>query len=168
MTDQKNFDKVADKFLCVDKDVLQDLTSRIANGEFVKANNEAEQLCFSLLGDLQYASKKTKGSISSKKIMQSELWSLATHIGAPTWYITMSPCDHKHPLCIYFADTNEKFDVPLRNAQLRRELLGQNPVAGARFFDYIVKLFLKHIVGDDTVNSGLFGPVSGYYCTVEQ
>ncbi|KAJ3935822.1 MAG: hypothetical protein NXY57DRAFT_1046468 [Lentinula lateritia] len=83
---------------------------------------------------------KTQGSISSKKTMQSEIWSLINHIGGPSWYVTLTPCDFKHPICIYHADTKHKFDCRL--------LLSNNPVAGP--------------------NGGLFGPTSGYYCTVEQ
>ncbi|KAJ3817836.1 hypothetical protein F5880DRAFT_1626204 [Lentinula raphanica] len=98
MADSNKFDAISDRFLSVDKKTLKDLSSRMAAGEHVKPANEEEQLCFNLLGDLSYASSKTQGSISSKKIMQSEIWSLVNHIGAPTWYITLSPCDHKHPI----------------------------------------------------------------------
>ncbi|KAJ3963445.1 hypothetical protein EV361DRAFT_813388, partial [Lentinula raphanica] len=168
MADSNKFDAISSRFLSLDKKVLQNLTSRMAGGEHVRPQNEAEQLCFNLLGDLTYASSKTQGSISSKKVMQSEIWSLINHIGAPSWYITISPCDHKHPLCIYYADTNEKFDVPLRTLTECRSLVGGNPVANARFFDHLIQVFIKCVLGMDKSDGGLFGPISGYYCTVEQ
>ncbi|KAE9386535.1 hypothetical protein BT96DRAFT_1084039 [Gymnopus androsaceus JB14] len=49
---------------------FQDLASRMANGEYVKPCNDAETQCSALLSDLNYASNKTEGSISSKKNMQ--------------------------------------------------------------------------------------------------
>ncbi|KAJ3963587.1 hypothetical protein EV361DRAFT_1029230 [Lentinula raphanica] len=128
---------ISSRFMSVDKKVLQDLTNRMAGEKF-----------------------KTQGSMSSKKIMQSEIWSLINHIGAPTWYITISPCDHKHPICIYYADTNEKFDC--------RALVGGNPVANARFFHFLIQVFIKYVIAIETDDGGLFGPTSGYYCTVEQ
>ena len=29
--------------------------------------------------------------------------------GAPSWYITLSPADNKHPISLYNADTQEEF-----------------------------------------------------------
>ncbi len=47
-------------------------------------------------------------------------------------------------------------------------LLQGIPVAGARFFHKMVELFLKHVLGVDSEESGLFGKPSAYYGTVEQ
>ncbi|KAE9408396.1 hypothetical protein BT96DRAFT_1103398 [Gymnopus androsaceus JB14] len=63
--------------------------------------------------------------------MQSEIWSLINHIGGPTWYVTIAPCDFKHPICIYFADDKEEFSVPLRAPSVCFSLVGNNPVAAA-------------------------------------
>jgi hypothetical protein len=36
--------------------------------------------------------------------MRNEVWSLIAFKGAPSWFITFSPVDNNHPLCLYFAD----------------------------------------------------------------
>jgi hypothetical protein len=55
----------------------------------------------------------------------------------------------------------------------RARLVCQNPVAGARFFDFAVQMFLTDVLGVQvragSVNrEGFYGPTSGYYGTVEQ
>ena len=36
------------------------------------------------------------------------------------------------------------------------------------FFDFMVRIFIKHILGVGTEHKGLYGSTSGYYGTVEQ
>ncbi|KIK54045.1 hypothetical protein GYMLUDRAFT_249815 [Collybiopsis luxurians FD-317 M1] len=162
LANSKQFNDISSQLLSVDQSVLQELTSRMAAGEFVKPSNESEQKCFALLRDLDQGSSKTKGSVYSKRIMQHEIWSLVTHIGGPTWYFTMAPCNFKHPLCIYYADTKQKFDVPLQTNWEHQKLLSHNPAAAARFFHFMVTLFLDIVVGTEQV-LGLFGPTAAYY-----
>ncbi|KAF5344629.1 hypothetical protein D9757_013899 [Collybiopsis confluens] len=168
LANSNKIDDISARLLTVDKNELQTLASNMANGKFVKPTTDSERQCFALLRDLEQGSKKTKGSISSKKEMQREIWSLTTHIGGPSWYFTLTPCDYKHPLCIYYADTNDVFDVPLRTSTERRLALSNNPAAGARFFHFMVTLFLDVVIGDVVDNVGILGPTAAYYCTVEQ
>ncbi|KZP09983.1 hypothetical protein FIBSPDRAFT_759166, partial [Athelia psychrophila] len=51
---------------------------------------------------------------------------------------------------------------------VRRRLIADNPVAGARFFHYVVQTFLECVLGVDAKEVGLFGKTSAYYGTVEQ
>jgi hypothetical protein len=74
-----------------------------------------------------------------KKHMQNEIWSLIAYLGAPLWYITLSPVDNRHPICLYFADTKEEFHLFLLAEDVRYCLIAENPVAGARFFDFMVR-----------------------------
>ncbi|KZT18051.1 hypothetical protein NEOLEDRAFT_1028074, partial [Neolentinus lepideus HHB14362 ss-1] len=46
--------------------------------------------------------------------------------------------------------------------------IANNPVAGARFFDMMAKLFIKHVLGVDSPYDGLYGKTSAYYGTVKQ
>jgi hypothetical protein len=69
-------------------------------------------------------------------------------MGAPMWYITLSPADNKHPLCIYFSDNKESFDLKLSYSDDERFcLIANNPVAGARFFHFMVDMFIVHVLG---------------------
>jgi len=77
-------------------------------------------------------------------------------LGAPSWYITLSPADNKHPICLYFADNKERLDVELiRSEDERYRLIANNPVVG---------------VGAESNSNdlGAYGKTAGYYGTVEQ
>ena len=98
---------------------------------------------------------------------------MMTYLGAPSWYITLSPADNKHPICLYFADNKEKLDFELsRSEDERYRLIANNPVAGAHFFHFMVQMFIKHVLGvsaeTTTDHPGAYGKTAGYYGTVEQ
>ena len=121
--------------LNVNQDVLQNIAQRMSSGEIVKPSSKDEVDCFQLIRDLNHIDGKVSGSITSKRYMRSEIWSMITYMGAPAWYITLSPADNKHPICLYFADDKEKLDIKLmRPADKRYRLIAKNPIAGARFF----------------------------------
>ncbi|KAJ3826645.1 hypothetical protein F5880DRAFT_1622134 [Lentinula raphanica] len=82
VANSKKFDDITSR-------LLSDLASRIAGVD--------ESTCFDLIRDINY---------SSSRNMQHEIWSLITHLGGPSWYFTLAPCDMKHPICI-----NEKSPV---------------------------------------------------------
>ena len=100
--------------------------------------------------------------------MRNEIWSLVSYLGAPSWFITFAPADVKHPLALYYADTNQKFLPKFRDQNKRLRLIANNPVAGARFFKIMVDLFIEHVLGVTKDRGGLYGDTSGYYGTVEQ
>ena len=41
---------------------------------------------------------------------------MISHLGAPSWFITLSPADNQHPICLYYADENIEFKPNLRSA----------------------------------------------------
>ena len=128
-----NFDNIANRLLSVNQDVLNDLAKRMSIREVIKPSTDDECTCFQLIRDLDHIDGKVDGSITSKKHMQNEIWSMMIYLGAPSWYVTLSPADNKHPICLYFADTKEKFDFELiRSEDERYRLIANNPVAGAR------------------------------------
>ena len=113
LADKKNFDTIAERLLTVNQEVLQNLAKRMSKGETVKPSTNDEQACFQLIRDLDSVDGRVSGSITSKKYMRSKIWSMIVYKGAPVWYITLSPADNKHPICLYFADNKEKLDVEL-------------------------------------------------------
>ena len=108
-------------------------------------------------------------STISKKFMRSEIWSLTYQLGAPLWYITLSPADIQHSICIYFADTKETFSPEMPGYDVQIRLVCQNPVADARFFHYMVQAFVEDVLHVNKENQpGFYGPTSGYYGTVKK
>lgn len=82
--------------------------------------------------------------------------------------MTFTPSDIDNPVALYMVDTDEKFEIKIRSKELKLRLNAKNPVGGARFFDFIVKAFIRHILGFGKESGGIFGKVSAYYGTVEQ
>src|ERR1700678_4030708 len=95
---QCRFGDIADRLLNVDQKVLADLTEKLAKGEYIKPATEAEKSCFQVIHDLDHVSGKMHGSTTSKKYMRNEIWSLINFVGAPYWYITLSPAEKLWPI----------------------------------------------------------------------
>ena len=168
LTKMKKFSQVAERILKLNLEVLQKIAERLRGGEHVIPKTDEEKNCYTVLSDVDYVSKNVSGSITNKKYMRNEIWSLIAFKGAPTWFITFAPADIKHPLCLYYAGEKLKFAPSFLNPDERYTLIAHNPVSGARFFHYVVNMFIKHVLGMDSQLPGLFGHTTAYYGTVEQ
>jgi hypothetical protein len=156
--------------MTLDKSVLEDLTNRMMKGERVRPETDAEKACFKVLTDIDAVGGHVKGSLTSKKFMRNDVWSLISYIGAPSWFLTLSPADINHPICIYFADKNISFkpEIYFKKADEAYQLVTSNPVAAARFFHIMCENFIKHVLGVGMNHPGYFGETEAYYGTVEQ
>ncbi|TFK62683.1 hypothetical protein BDN72DRAFT_730871, partial [Pluteus cervinus] len=168
IADIKNVQEMSDRLLNVDLKTVSSLAIRFQKGENVKPQTENEKACFQIIKDLDHVNAHVQGSTTSKKFMRNEIWSLIAAKGAPSWYITLSPTDVKSPIAFYYADTNEKFTIPKLHYNDKLRTISKNPVASARFFHFMVTLFLKHILGVNSSHDGVYGKTSAYYGTVEQ
>ena len=168
LAEKPKFEDISMRLMDLDQNVLEDIIQRMNKDEHVKPETEEEQLCFQVLKDLDHIGGQVKGSVTSKKYMRNEIWSLISYFGAPSWFITFSPADSKHPICLYFADTKEKFSPVLREDNERFRLVAKNPVASARFFHFMCEMFIKHVLGVGQKHSGIYGNTDAYYGTVEQ
>ena len=168
LVDQKRFGNISQRFMNVNWSVMDELANKMKDGEHVTPETDAEKSCFQLIKDLDAISGKMHGSTTSKKYMHSEIWSLINFLGAPSWYITLSPADIQHPICIYFAGTDEEFKPKIIPYDERMRSVCRNPVAGAQFFHFMVETFIEDILGIEASHRGLYGDTAGYYGTVEQ
>ena len=168
MAEKRSFGNITKRLLELDQTVLTDITTRMVKGEHVKPETDEEKNCFQVLRDLDPVAGKVSGSTTTKKYMRNEIWSLIAHRGAPSWYITLSPADLKHPVCIYWAESKEKFEPNFMTYSERVSLICRNPAAAARFFHFIVETFIAEVLGVDADHRGLYGDTSAYYGTVEQ
>ncbi|PPQ65718.1 hypothetical protein CVT26_000335 [Gymnopilus dilepis] len=164
-----DFPDIAERLSQLNPNVLVDIAGRMLSGEIVKPSTDAERLCFKLLGDIDHVGGHVQGSLTTKKQRRNELWSLMASKGAPMWFITFSPADVKHPLCLYYAGKQVDFqpEVVLPPEE-RKRLISQNPVAAAKFFHFMVQAFIRHILGMKDDQEGLFGKTDAYYGMVEQ
>ncbi|KAF8576522.1 hypothetical protein K439DRAFT_1246801, partial [Ramaria rubella] len=129
------------------------------NNEMVKAVTVEEKAFYQLLNDLDHVSALEQPESSCG----NECWSLLAYLGAPTWYITFAPADVKHPIALYLAAHKEKIRPVLNTEDAHYKLIADNPVASARFFNILVQAFLKHVLGHNEKEAGLYGWSSGYY-----
>jgi Helitron helicase-like domain at N-terminus/PIF1-like helicase len=163
------FANISERILNVNISTVESLAKRMEQGERIVPDTADEKLCFQLIKDLDHVGAHVKGSMTSKKFMRNELWSLISFMGAPSWFITFAPADNKHPICLYFADTQETFNPDqMRDHDTRYRLIANNPVAGARFFHFMCNQFIKHVLGVGEEHRGIYGDTTAYYGTVEQ
>ena len=168
LVDQRRFEHISHRIMNVHWPTLNELAKRLETGEHVTPKTDSEKACFHILSDLDAISGKMHGSTTSKKYMRNEIWSLINCLGAPYWYITLSPADIMHPICIYFAGSEEEFTPNLLAYDERLRLVCRNPVAGARFFHFMIQTFISDVLGVGADHPGFYGQTSGYYGTVEQ
>ncbi|KZT03006.1 uncharacterized protein LAESUDRAFT_660460, partial [Laetiporus sulphureus 93-53] len=170
LTERRNFHEVADRVLSVKPDVLQRLVDRGKDGVYLRPVDEDEEKCFELISILDYVAGHVDGSSAKRKQLRNEIQSLIIARNVPLFFITFSPVDINHPLCLYYCgQTIDIFDpcsLYPRYAE-RLHLIADNPVACARFFDFMVNSFITHILRIGSDNDGLFGRTSAYYGTVE-
>ncbi|KAF8988957.1 hypothetical protein BDZ89DRAFT_891371, partial [Hymenopellis radicata] len=169
LTAKPKFSEVSKRLLNLNQDTLQHVTEIMKSEGTFSPKTQDEKDCFQVLHDIDLVAGKVQGSLTSKKYMRSELFALMASEGAPSWYITVTPADFEHPLCLYWAETNETFTpdhiLPIQAQKLH---VTQNPVAAARFFNFMIETFIKYILGVDSSTRGAYGDMAWYYGTVEQ
>ena len=131
LAEKSKFQAITDRLLNLDQTVLNTLIDKISGGDYVAAETDEEKNCFQVIKDLDHIAGSVKGSMTSKKYMHNEIWSLVNHCGAPSWYITLSPADVKHPICLYYAGTDTKFEPSILDESDRIRCICKNPVASA-------------------------------------
>ncbi|EEB88754.1 hypothetical protein MPER_13236 [Moniliophthora perniciosa FA553] len=170
LADKASFEPISQRLMNLDERVMRNVADRMASGERVVPTSEAEKACFKVLTDLDRVAGKVSGSTTTKKYMRNEVWALISHRGAPSWYITVSPADSQSPISLYYADGDEEctLAMPCLNSDQRIRLICENPVAAARFFNFMVTVLLEDILGYKSEHRGLYGEHVGHYGVVEQ
>ncbi|KAL1940974.1 hypothetical protein VTO73DRAFT_7610 [Trametes versicolor] len=170
LTNRNNFATVADKILALDREALDNIIERGSDGEYVRPETDAEKACFELISVVDHVAGHVSGLNTSRKYQRNEIKSLIMAKGMPLFFITFAPADLKNPLCLYYCGENvDLFDhLPrLRSADDRRRAIANHPAGAARFFDFLVKTFVRVILRYGQKDDGLFGPTEAYYGTVE-
>ncbi|KAJ7143400.1 hypothetical protein C8R43DRAFT_841270, partial [Mycena crocata] len=166
---RSNFPAIVRRLRAVNPVVAGSIADRIVKKEKVTPANEAEQVCFDLIKDLDGAAGHVTGSVTSKKYQRNEIWSTVSFFNAPTsWFVTIAWSDLHHPIALYYAQTNSVFRPNLRTYNERNKLMSKNLVAAARFFHFMVQAFISDVLGWNKEERGIFGHTNAYYATVEQ
>ncbi|KAF9050081.1 hypothetical protein BJ165DRAFT_1414089 [Panaeolus papilionaceus] len=130
MVKRKNFQAIASSITELDATDLTVISERLRDPKAKKCpENAGEQGWFRILDQIEYVGSHVGGSLAARKYQRNEVWSLISFQGTPNWFVTISPVDSKHPLCIYFADQDLEFKPDLRSSSDRLLLVTRNPVA---------------------------------------
>lgn len=78
------FHNIANRISNLDEAVLENVSTCLSNGESVIPTSQAEKDCFQLFNDLDHVAYKVQGSLTSKKYMHNEMYSLMAAEGAPS------------------------------------------------------------------------------------
>lgn len=166
MTEKSNIDTVVEKIMSIDSSALDSIIARGQDVNFVRPETDAERACFELIQMVDQVNHYVPGSATHRKYQRNEIKSMIMQLGVPFWFITFSPTDFKHPLCLYYCGMKIdllSYDQSLPDYQKRMFAIAENPVACARFFDRIVNTFLVEILSYGKSDMGLFGPTESYY-----
>ncbi|PBK66200.1 hypothetical protein ARMSODRAFT_989545 [Armillaria solidipes] len=147
LADKNKFAAVADRLLNADQDIMEDMARRMADGEHVRPETDKEKQCMQIICDLDGVAGNVKGTKMTRMYMNNEIWSLISAKGASSWYITLSPVDTRHPLSIYYTLQHGKLEQI--NALPKNECTWKiidNPVAAARFFNFVCNLFIEEVL----------------------
>ena len=136
--------------------------------DHIISETEPKRLCFQLLKDINAIAGRMHGSTTSKKVMLNKIWLLVSFLGAPSWYIMLSPADIQHPLCVYYAGTQTESRPIIVPYDDHMRSVCANPVASAWFFHFMVETFIADVLGINASHHGFYSDTGGYYSTVEQ
>jgi hypothetical protein len=132
-----------------------------------------------LLNQLMQATSVANGMVRGSREYvtrrRSEIMGLFVSNGAPTFFITINPDDTKHPLMLslWCGATGTRLDIPMRDGfvryhQRRLQIISEDPVLQALFFDTIFSAVIDIVFGfDKEPKVGVLGEVSAYYAVLE-
>ena len=163
----ESFDRIVERLFKMDDTTLQQIIEQLKSGQRTALNDDQKE-AFRLLADMDFVSSRVDGSVTNRRRMRNQIWSLSFDLGPPSWFITYAPADENHPIAVYYADTDQTYYPAVYTKDKRHKMIGENPVAGARFFKFMTDLFIRHVLGHGLKRRGIYGQTSGYYGTVEQ
>lgn len=155
------------------KETLFNMTTQDIEEAIVQkiSGNYSHKITSAIYQSMKIISKVAPFSQISKRQNLQELYSTLVNKGSPSFYLTMTPDETKHPLAYVLQLQNpQEFDFQkdycmLTNKHHRQEMARENPVACSLFFHKIVSEILQNFC--NTSEKGLFGEVSAYYGMVE-
>lgn len=170
VTEKRHFDNVVERILDLDTSTLNQLIQRGQENGYIVAETEEEKKCCRILPLIEHASAGVEGSFTQRKYQRHEIKSVVYEKGLPIFFITFAPVDFKNPICLHYCSRDISISplAPATEAAADRiRAIAANPVACARFFDVMVRMFIDIVLRDGKEEDGLFGRTSGYYGTVE-
>ncbi len=106
------------------------------------------------------------GSAQSRSLLRNNIHAMIYCKGLPSIFITMNPADTKSPVALYFAGVHLNLENIIKesfpDAYERSQIVVSNPVAVAKYFNYLIEAILSTLIMGD-----ILGPTDSYFGTVE-
>lgn len=137
-------------------------------------DNEEHQV-LRLMQEVRVINKHVPGLSAAHIEMHSEIRSMITQFGMPTFFLTINPADVFNSLVKFLAGSEINIDQLLPeqvpNYWEQALLIAKNPVIAAKFFNIYMKAFIQTLLAYDSsgkdLEGGVLGVVKGYYGCVE-
>ena len=104
-----------------------------------------------LLNYLSSTGSRIQGSVYSRKSYRREIHGLMVHYGMPAIFVTLSPADIVSNLPSF------------PTARTRGQIVAEDPVAAAQFFNIVIDAFTSILLGYGTQDRGILGHISSSY-----
>ena len=152
---------------------IMNMMERSSRGDSNTVYNDDERCILHLMRDVQVINSHVGGSSSSH--LRNEIRMLMTHLGMPSFFITINPADIYSPILKFLALQNIDIDnlkpEEIPNYWSQVLLIAHNPAIAAKFFNIFMKSFIKTLLKFDQESElgegGILGHVKGYYGCVE-
>ena len=171
-TKQHNFTNLADKLISLNPSLVQSVAGHLEKeGNNDNLSNDQKKV-FDVLNQLTAAASKVPGSKSAKVSHRNNIRSYVGKFGIPHLFVTLNPIAAYSPSFRVFLG-NEEVDLSQRCPELlprseQAKRLAEDPVAGAKFFQFCVEAFFEHLLGYDLEHrksseaGGIFGKVQAF------
>ena len=96
------------------------------------------------------------------------------HFCMPAFFISISPCDIHSPKLMLLAGEEIDYDIVSNlfssalTTQKRMQIVANDPVAAAQFFNIVIDAFTNILLGYGTEEGGSIGHISCYYGGIEE
>ena len=120
-----------------------------------------------LMDSLSSAGRNINGSPYQKSTYRRQIFGLMIELGTPVLWITLSPAVTHSPIFMRIAGVEVDMSEIPSHAE-RAQMVANDPVAAAIYFNTVIDAFTEHILGYKKEEGGIFGHVSGYYGMVEE
>lgn len=170
---RESYRKVSAELATVSADAILRVCQKLEETSANRTFDDEERRVLKLMREVNFVSRNVPASASARVAMRDEIRSLILRLGLPSFFITINPADIYNPLVRALAgsdiDIDDLLPDQVTDPVKQSILIAKNPVVAAKFFNLMIKAFVKCILGydDKKISQGLFGVVSGFYGCVE-
>ncbi|RXW20021.1 hypothetical protein EST38_g5837 [Candolleomyces aberdarensis] len=146
----RKYRRVVSDLLAIDKIRLVTLAEKLRGNPLYRPTDESELRILEVLKSINLMARDIPGGAAQKLRMRNEIRGLMVSLGSPALFITLNPSDKDNPLVQIYAHSGATIEDIMRGVALsdweRRVLAAKNPAACARFFDSVIKAFIKYVL----------------------